>query len=126
MSQRWLHAIFKHDSPPSTSHGKWMLFYLLREVDEKWTSVKNLLFNNKLGPSAKCSTAFSPDEYYKQTRVIIVYTQNYEDANDVFRVAKVLKDELNYPKTMYYKADYQTRAGMYVHKGTKKKYLYSY
>jgi hypothetical protein len=106
--------------------GKWMLFYDLSILDEKWNQVKLLLKQGKLGPSAKCSTAMPNFNANSSSKVIIVYTSNYNDHDDVFRVSKVLYDGLQYGKTMYYKTDEQTLSGSYRKTGSKKNHIYRY
>ncbi|KAG0020581.1 hypothetical protein BGZ80_003952 [Entomortierella chlamydospora] len=126
----WVYAYHKSSAAANASgsnYGKWMLFYAKPVLDEKWERVKNLLEQGLLGDAAKCSTAKeNPNATSSKTGVIIVYTSDYTDQDDVYRVAKVLYDELEYGKTMYYKTDDQTYAGLYANRGSKKNHTYHY
>lgn len=123
--KRWVYAKHEEISIPSNS-GKWMLFYDKSVIDEKWLQVKSLLERGKLGNSAKCSTAVSDSTAVDSRSVIIVYTTDYTDTEDVYRVAKILHKKLQYERPMYYKTDEQTYAGLYAISGSKKNYMYRY
>ncbi|KAF8970265.1 hypothetical protein BGZ46_010539, partial [Entomortierella lignicola] len=89
-----------------------MLFYPKSVLDKKWAIVKNLVEQDLLGPQAKCSTTKENTlATSTKTGVIIVYTRDHSDQEDVIRVAHVLHEKLEYGKTMYYKTDEQTYAG---------------
>ncbi|KAF9356304.1 hypothetical protein BGX26_005452 [Mortierella sp. AD094] len=124
----WIYAYKSSATYESgANYGKWMLFYAKPVLDEKWERVKNLLEQGLLGDVAKCSTAKeNPDATSSKAGVIIVYTPDYTDQDDVYRVAKVLHEELEYGATMYYKTDDQTRAGLYAIRGSKKNHIYRY
>ncbi|KAF8928579.1 translation initiation factor eIF 4e-like domain-containing protein [Dissophora ornata] len=107
--------------------GKWMLFYDKSVLDEKWAATKELVEQDLLGGVAKCSTAQeNPNATSSKTGVIIVYTSDYLDQEEVYRVATVLQEKLEYNKTMYYKTDEQTLAGLYAKNGSKKNHIYRY
>ncbi|KAG0047429.1 hypothetical protein BGZ83_007518 [Gryganskiella cystojenkinii] len=107
--------------------GKWMLFYDKSVLDEKWNVVKMLVENDVLGGRAKVSTAMeNPNATSSKSGVIIVYTSDYEDQEEVYRVAVALHEAMEYRGIMYYKTDEQTFAGVYAKNGTKKNYLYRY
>lgn len=103
-----------------------MLFYPSGQVlEDMWDKVLKLHKDNMLGILVKRSTGSNPD-YNSKTGVIIVYTKDYDDKEDVFRVASVLREKLGYSQTMYYKTDDQTRAGLYAKYGSKRNHMYSY
>src|SRR4051794_27110472 len=75
--------------------GKWMLFYDKSVLDEKWAVVKILVENDLLGGLAKCSTAKeNPNATSSKSGVIIVYTSDYLDQEEVYRVAVILHEKL--------------------------------
>ncbi|KAF9428245.1 hypothetical protein BGZ94_003002 [Podila epigama] len=107
--------------------GKWMLFYDKSILDEKWAIVKQMVEQGELGIGAKCSTAkVNPNATNSKTGVIIVYTYDYQDQEDVLRVAITLHEKLQYKGKIYYKSDEQTMAGLYAKTGSKKNHLYVY
>ncbi|KAI9237777.1 MAG: hypothetical protein BYD32DRAFT_290368 [Podila humilis] len=107
--------------------GKWVLFYDNSVLDEKWTAVKTLVEQDLLGGLAKCSTAKdNPNATSTKSGVIIVYTSDYLDQEDVYRIAVILHEKMEYNKTMYYKTDAQTHAGAYRKNGSKVNHIYRY
>ncbi|KAF9584245.1 hypothetical protein BGW38_007106 [Lunasporangiospora selenospora] len=107
--------------------GKWMLFYEKSLLDEKWLVVKDMVERDQLGGLAKCSTArTNPNATSSATGVIIVYTPDYLDQEDVYRVATVLHEKMDYKKPMFYKTDEQTLAGVYKSNGSQKNHLYRF
>ncbi|KAK3834034.1 MAG: translation initiation factor eIF 4e-like domain-containing protein [Linnemannia gamsii] len=107
--------------------GKWMLFYDKSVLDEKWATVKQLVEQDMLGGLAKCSTAKeNPNATSSKSGVIIVYTSDYQDQEEVYRIAVILHEKLEYNRTMYYKTDEQTHAGAYRKYGSQKNHIYSY
>ncbi|KAF9900851.1 hypothetical protein BX616_002473, partial [Lobosporangium transversale] len=107
--------------------GKWMLFYDKSVLDDKWAAVKRLVEQDLLGGVAKCSTAMeNPNATSSKSGVIIVYTPDYQDEEDVYRIAAILHEKLDYKKPMYYKTDEQTYAGAYRKTGSTKNHIYRY
>ncbi|KAG0309779.1 hypothetical protein BGZ98_008237 [Dissophora globulifera] len=107
--------------------GKWMLFYDKSVLDEKWAVVKILVENDLLGGLAKCSTSKeNPNATSSKSGVIIVYTSDYLDQEEVYRVAVILHEKLEYQRIMYYKTDEQTYAGAYAKNGSKVNHIYHY
>ncbi|KAG0348758.1 hypothetical protein BG004_004225 [Podila humilis] len=107
--------------------GKWMLFYPKPELDAKWAIIQKLVEQDILGGLAKCSTSKENDKAKGfSTGVIIIYTPDYRDQEDVYRVATVLHEVMAYKNTMYYKTDEQTNAGLYAKNGNKVNHLYKY
>ena len=89
--------------------GKWMLFVSRDDVNEKWNVVKNLIRNGKLW-DAKVSTR----QKGKAGHVIIIYTKDYKDIQDVYNVHCVLEQfGLKRNKDIYYKTNIQTAMGIY-------------
>lgn len=104
-------ATYHGDSPmPEDKNvGKWLFFVAEKYVDDTWANVKKAVENGKLWRSAKVSTAWrSKGGPY----VICVYTYDYNDEDDVMRIREHLR-EMGFKRTVSYKSDEQTAAGMY-------------
>ncbi|KAJ8063961.1 hypothetical protein OCU04_007807 [Sclerotinia nivalis] len=87
---------------------KWMIFCLPSEVNEIWSAIAKSTSTNSLGIGAKVS----PDGrsgVSQKSRLICVYTENFSDRMDVYRVLKAIKELGLVDKTqrnaIYYKAD---------------------
>ncbi|KAF9892940.1 hypothetical protein FE257_000532 [Aspergillus nanangensis] len=87
--------------------GKWMLFLTPHRVDEYWEAVAVATVQGELGFGAKVAT----DDGSNNTRLLAVYTRDYEDKEDVKRVLEKLV-ELGLVKegerSIYYKCDAYT------------------
>ncbi|KAG0250951.1 hypothetical protein DFQ27_009120 [Actinomortierella ambigua] len=107
--------------------GKWMLFYDKSVLDEKWAMVRQMVEQDRLGGLAKCSTALgNSNATSAKTGVIIVYTPDYQNQEEVYEVAVTLHETMQYHRTMYYKSDEQTLAGVYAKHGSTKNHIYRY
>lgn len=92
--------------------GKWNIFVDKSEVDDIWECVCKGVESGEL-LSAKASTKWSREGEYSDEHVVVVYTPNYFDKSDVFRVREFLKRECGIEKTIYYKPDLYTKLGIY-------------
>jgi hypothetical protein len=92
----------------SIHSGKWLLFPDRKNVDEIWEKVKILIAANRLGNIAKVSKGETGNEY-----VLCVYTHNFEDVQDVFRVLVTLRRNRLQNTFMNYKTDEATLQGVY-------------
>lgn len=92
--------------------GKWLIFVPADEVDEVWARIDEAHSNALLGVDAKVSTRMVRN--VEGTHVICVYTENWMDEDDVWRVRDALAD-LGFEKTLYYKRDVDTIAGKKTH-----------
>lgn len=102
-----------------TKIGKWMLFRNKIKVDETWRQVKEGIREGHLW-HAKVSTCNS-----SYTHVIIIYTKDHNDVDDVIRVLDYLEGGgLAGNETIRYKTDLQTYAGVYSG-GSQKPWIYS-
>lgn len=94
--------------------GKWMLFPKSDDVDDAWRRVCELLAEGKLGDTAKVAPkrAVNPGQ---GTHLICVYTSDWSDVADVFRVLCTLRDELRFAATcnLNYKTDEATHTAQY-------------
>ncbi|APA14044.1 hypothetical protein sscle_12g088140 [Sclerotinia sclerotiorum 1980 UF-70] len=91
--------------------GKWMIFCLPSEVNEIWSAIAKSTSTNSLGIGAKVA----PDDgsgLLQRSRLICVYTENFSDKMDVYRVLKAIKElglvDKTKRGTIYYKADIYT------------------
>ncbi|MDG6256760.1 MAG: DUF1917 domain-containing protein [Methanomicrobiaceae archaeon] len=98
--------------------GKWLIFLDEDEVDAMWQRIRDATCRGTLGISAKVSTA-KPNPDSRDTRkVIYVYTENWEDEEDVMRVRRQLAD-LGVEQRIGYKRNIETYLGEYSEKGKK-------
>jgi uncharacterized protein YprB with RNaseH-like and TPR domain len=97
--------------------GKWLLFVDDNEIDSTWDRIKQATEDGILGIQSKAATA-KPNQLAasKNMHVICVYTYNWEDRDDVYRVEKALRS-LGVEITLYYKTDQDTTAKNYKVKG---------
>lgn len=115
----WLYAERKAGTyPPATEQsGKWLIFTPVEQVDQTWATIKESTEAGKLGDSAKVATMYpSPLNKDPSRRVICVYTYDWTDEADVRRVRQAL-NELGFTWKLAYKADRDTLAGKYRHRG---------
>lgn len=75
--------------------GKWMLFPSPRNVDQVWAEVAEATWDGELGVDAKVATKNGDedddgDEKSERSRLVCVYTRDFEDRADVARVLKKL------------------------------------
>ncbi|KAG4436396.1 hypothetical protein IFR05_008119 [Cadophora sp. M221] len=91
--------------------GKWMIFPSPCEVNEVWSVVAHATANNQLGISSKVAPDDGDD---RSARLICIYTNDFEDMNDVRRVLLKLKDLglVQKSKGIYYKCDAYTYLGL--------------
>ncbi|ELZ08331.1 hypothetical protein C479_13368 [Halovivax asiaticus JCM 14624] len=101
----------QHDSPTSLS-GKWNVFLKPAEIDDVWGYVTELVKENEIY-SAKVTAKYGREEENRGNHVIVVYTPNYFDKEDVFRVRELLRNKCGIEETLYYKPDIYTRKGIY-------------
>ena len=104
--------------------GKWMMTVPKTDVDQVWNAVARAVAEGKLGTSAKVSTSEFPrptepgcahisvDLLRKETHVICVYTRDYHDLGDVFRVRHQLF-QMGFQSELHYKPDIYTYCRLY-------------
>ena len=85
--------------------GKWLIFLSPETIDKYWLLIQQAVKNGELGDSAKVSTLYGRGT--KKLHVICVYTYDYADKEDVFRIREKLRD-LGIKKPISYKADVDT------------------
>jgi hypothetical protein len=122
--------VFHGDSSVEMNNvGKWMLFYPVCQIDNKWKEMCDLYDNRKLIgiSSMKCSTAYENSRSSNSDeKVIILYCNNSDDEKQIMEIGKILKQYIQDYKTsntIYYKTDKQTKIGTYA-TGARKNYTY--
>lgn len=96
--------VFKKPSGDRQS-GKWLVFDTPEKIDMLWKTIIVGLDNGVLGPAAKVSTSKTKRGFENQeNRVICVYTEDYNDVKDVWRVESQLRN-LGVASKITYKLD---------------------
>lgn len=93
--------------------GKWLVFVPARRIDQWWELVRLATGQGRLGISAKAATARHNDlATSARTKLICVYTRDWQDQDDVRRVLRQLRD-LGITSRVSYKTDEATLSGTY-------------
>ena len=125
-SKIWLQAD-KIDSiyPLRTKRsGKWCVFVYKEEHDQWWDRIKDLLFKGSLGQTIKTNTAHpNPLARGRNKAVIIVYTYDSNDKDDVIRIRDELR-KIGVTWKIPYKTDIATHKRKYEKNGDQKISLY--
>jgi nitrogen regulatory protein PII len=87
--------------------GKWLIFVRRENVNAVWEKIKKANNEGKLGAWAKCSTAMPRKQFNPNTHVICVYTYDFTDEEDVWRVEGELR-KLGIVGWINYKSDIST------------------
>lgn len=118
----WIDAVRKSGDYPkdNDNRGKWILFIKTENADETWAKIKQATEDGKLGNLSRVSTAKPKGNLRNPaTRVIVVFTYDWTDANDVRRVREELR-QLGFVANIPYKAHSDTLARKYANKGDEK------
>jgi Domain of unknown function (DUF1917) len=103
-------------SPPTEDDvrgGKWMIFSSPERHDDAWALVRDATEGGSLGIQAKAATAkVNPLAKGSKSKLICVYTRDYEDQEELRRVLRRLR-ELGFVEKMFYKTNQATRSGTY-------------
>ena len=103
----------KGTSSNHSETGKWLIYISFKGIDGVWKKIKAATEKGRLGPKSKCSTAMGqPRGIRPDEGVIVVYTKDWVDIKDVFRVENAIR-KLAISQTLYYKTDEATLAGKY-------------
>lgn len=93
--------------------GKWLVFVPARQIDQWWELIRLTTGQGRLGISAKAATAHHNDlATSPRTRLICVYTRDWQDQDDVRRVLRQLRD-LGVTSRLSFKTDEATLSGVY-------------
>jgi Domain of unknown function (DUF1917) len=102
-----IHALAKEKN---LTTGKWMLFPNERDIDVIWKKVALGTVENRLGCGAKIAT--QDDSETKSGRVVIIYSEDFTDLDDVKRVLREIQDlglgGRDTARPLYYKLDAYT------------------
>ena len=96
--------------------GKWMLFPSVRDIDQVWKDIVTAVVEDRLGIAAKVAT--TDGSRGDSGRLICVYTRDFTDGNDVWRVLEELfnidmvKRKPGDGRGIYYKCDAYTHLGI--------------
>lgn len=120
----WIYAFTKQaENTAKKFHtsdgGKWLIFVDIKDIDNVWQTIKRATESGLLGESSKVATALpSPNAISDDQKVICVYTYNWHDKEDVFRVENSLR-LLGIESDLFYKTDNNTLEGNYKVHGDK-------
>ena len=114
----------KNPKDETSRVGKWLLFVPLENLDKAWGLIRQATLIGMLGNGSKTGTVkANPNRPDGNDRVICVYTYDYSDAVDVFRVRKVLRI-LGFSGRIPYKTNDSTVSGLYATTGNTHVSLY--
>ena len=110
----WLRVGCRTDNfkKPTEKAGKWLTYMSADMVDEYWAKIKQATEEGLLGYSSKVATARPNPHASSKAKVIVVYTYDWTDEKDVFRVREQLR-KLGIEKKLSYKTNEDTLAGKY-------------
>jgi len=99
--------------------GEWLLFVVPRKLDEAWDKVRKATIDSRLGFLSKSATAKKNYNMPSASnRMIVVYTSDYFDIDDVLRVGRELNDlGFGTSTPIYYETDDARYAHRHVVKG---------
>jgi len=89
--------------------GKWCIYVSTDQIDASWNIIRNCVDEDRF-LCAKVSTAFHSIPY--DSHLICVYTEDWNDREDVMRVREVLR-VLGFADELRYKRDVDTRSRKY-------------
>ncbi len=118
----WIYAKRKGgEYPGHTSRGgKWLIFVSNHNIDNTWIKIKTAVEQGKLGTMAKVATAKkNPDARNSNSKVVCVYTYDWDDERDVKRIREALRN-IGIARKISYKADGDTEQGRYYTNGNEK------
>jgi hypothetical protein len=97
---------------PTERAGKWLVYLSIDRIDEYWTKIKQATEEGFLGYSSKVATARPNPLASSKAKLIVVYTYDWLDEKDVFRVREALR-KLGIEKKISYKSNADTMSGKY-------------
>ena len=107
----WIYATLQDEDETNTkTAGKWMLFISPRDIDECWDKIIKGISTGEIW----CAKTLPASRVTRNVHPTMIYTKDYNDKENVARVLKYLNSVgLKGKRAIYYKADDQTRAGIY-------------
>jgi hypothetical protein len=112
----WVFALRKKgDYPkPAGRNGKWLIFVPVSKIDEVWKKIRQATEDGLLGDHSRASTGRGKTHFAEEpdSRVIEVYTYDFQDKKDVMRIRAKLKT-LGFKDELHYKTEGDTVSGNY-------------
>lgn len=111
----WMYAQRKAGEYPehSSRGGKWLIFVSSYNLAKVWTKIKIAVEEGRLGDMAKATGAMrNSHSQNSNTKVICVYTYDWEDTQDVKRIREELR-KIGIIRKISYKTDEDTERGVY-------------
>lgn len=109
----WIYADSPTSSPNFERTGKWTVFSNPEVHDANWEKIRGATISGELGYSAKAATAkCNPLQGASRSLLICVYTNDYENFEDLKRVLIALR-HLGFMERLSYKSNNDTRARRY-------------
>jgi hypothetical protein len=112
---------FRPEEADDDRMGKWLIFVEAAAADEAWRRIRDATSEGCLGVSARVSTAKPNPDSRDDRTVIYVYTADWEDEADVWRVRELLRS-LGIEQRIGYKRNIETYKGDYSENGRKVTY----
>jgi hypothetical protein len=109
----WVYYRGVNNSNYGMSHGKWMLFYPIEELDDRWVDARNHYDANRFGEvcSMKVSTLRpNPRSSDPSKGVIILFTPEMSE-QELKLTGRAIMKAMGYKQKMFYKTNEQTRGG---------------
>jgi hypothetical protein len=99
--------------------GEWLIFVVPRKLDESWDKVRKATMDSRLGFLSKSATAKKNYNMPSASnRMIVVYTSNYFDIDEVLRIGRELNDlGFGLSAPIYYETDDARYAHRHLVKG---------
>lgn len=97
---------------PQERIGKWMFFVEQEKVDEVWQLIKNKTEEGFLGINAKVATNKPSPKKRGYKHLICIYTQDYQDIEDLEKIAKNIRS-LGLKYDLLYKTNQSTRSNQH-------------
>lgn len=92
---------------PKEKIGKWLIFIKRKNIDEVWEMIRNQTQKGFLGINSKVSTAKPNSKSQENQHVICIYTKDFEDKGDIFKIEKRIR-KLGIKEDLFYKTNQQT------------------
>jgi hypothetical protein len=109
------------------THGKWLLYYNIELIDDKWNFIKNLYDNNELNgiEFLKVST-FKENSNASDPNIKLICLYCSGDKDNIINIGNNIKNKIGiYSRDyIYFKSDKQGINGNYRINGTSKNYEY--
>jgi len=114
--QHWLFSFSKKKRINATFDeklmGKWVIFREANKIDALWSQIKMLTEKDKLGFQAKVSTKRYDPKFPTGRHVIIVFTKDYTDKDELTQTREELR-RIGVTEEIGYKLDTTTAQGIY-------------